>query len=240
MALENELRVLATKMGAALFGVADLAAARDAVAAQGGEVVAAFPRAVSFAVRLIDGTVDEIRRHEDPVAIRTYRGLYDVANRTLDSISLAVARRIEEAGFRAWPVFNIIIDPQKLRGSISHKLAAHLAGLGWIGRSCLLITPEHGPRVRLGTVLTDAPLPTGTPVAEQCGDCRECVDICPPRAFTGARFDAAQPREARYDAHACERYMNGRRERVGESLCGLCVYVCPHGRKRAAAQASRG
>lgn len=232
MKLDGELNALASQMGAVLFGVADLSSARPFITAQGGEAVAAWPRAVSFAVRLVDGTVDEIRRHEDPVAIRTYRGLYDVANRTLDSISLAVARRIEQAGYRAWPVFNIIMDRQKLAGAISHKLAAHLAGLGWIGKSCLLITPDHGPRVRLGTVLTDAPFDPGTPMAEQCGDCRDCVDICPPKAFTGARFVASQPREARYDAHSCDRYMEGRRERVGESLCGLCVYVCPHGRKR--------
>jgi epoxyqueuosine reductase QueG len=240
MELTSKLKALATDLGAAAFGVADLSSAREAIAAQGGALPASYPRAVSFGVRLVDGTVNELPRHEDPVAIRTYRGLYDVVNRTLDSISLAVARRIEQAGFRAWPVFNIIIDSQKLAGSFSHKMAAHLAGLGWIGRSCLLITPEHGPRVRLGTVLTDAPLRTGTAMAEQCGDCRECVDICPPRAFTGARFDAAEPRETRYDAHLCNRYMDGRKARLGEGLCGLCVYVCPHGRRGAAAHASRG
>jgi epoxyqueuosine reductase QueG len=239
MKLDNELRVMATKMGAALFGAADLSSAREAIAAQGGEVAVSYPRAVSFGIRLIDGTVDELVRHEDPVAVRTYRGLYDVVNRALDSISLAIARRIEQAGFRAWPVFNIIMDRQRLAGSFSHKLAAHLAGLGWIGKSCLLVTPEHGPRVRLGTVLTDAPLATGTPMAERCGDCTECVEACPPGAFTGASFDQSQPREARYDAHRCDEYMQGRRERIGEGLCGLCVCVCPHGRA-AGAHTSRG
>ena len=43
-------------------------------------------------------------------------------------------------------------------GHLSHKLVAHLAGLGRIGRSCLLLTPGAGPRVRLATVLTNAPL----------------------------------------------------------------------------------
>ncbi len=233
MDLGNELKAAAAELGADLFGVADLSAARQAIEAQGGELVAAYPRAVSFGVRLVDGTVDELPRHEDPVAIRTYRGLYDVVNRTLDAISLSLAKRIERAEFRAWPVFNIIIDSEKLAGAFSHKLAAHMAGLGWIGRSCLLITPAHGPRLRLGTVLTDAPLPTGEPMPSRCGDCRDCVDICPPRAFTGAQFDPAEPREARFRAHLCDRYMASRRERMGEGLCGLCVYVCPHGRRRA-------
>ncbi|MCK9565162.1 MAG: hypothetical protein M0Q43_03825 [Methanothrix sp.] len=62
----------------------------------------------------------------------------------------------------------------------SHKLAAHMAGLGWIGKSCLLITPEAGPRVRWASVLTDAPMKaTGYAMAERCGECRKCVDVCP-------------------------------------------------------------
>ena len=233
MELKQELEALATREGADLFGVADLSTAREAVRAQGGDLVAAFPRAVSFGVDLVDGTVDELSRHEDPVAIRTYKGLYDTVNRRLEQIALAVAKRVESAGHRAWPVFNIQIDSAKLAGAISHKLAANLAGLGWIGKSCLLVTPGHGPRLRLGTVLTDAPLETGSPMANGCGDCRECVDICPAQAFTGRAFDPVEPREARYHARLCKDYMDKRGERLGERLCGLCVYVCPHGRKRA-------
>jgi epoxyqueuosine reductase QueG len=104
--------------------------------------------------------------------------------------------------------------------------------LGWIGKSCLLITPDMGPRVRWATVLTDAPLiKTGEPMPEHCGDCKECVDICPVHAFTGQPFRENQPREIRYDASKCDRYFAMMREKDAElAVCGLCLYVCPYGK----------
>jgi len=93
----------------------------------------------------------------------------------------------------------------------------------------MLITPENGPRVRWSTVLTDAPLEaTGEPLQVQCGDCRECVEICPVNAFTGEPFRENEPREVRYDARKCEEYLSGDEE---WKVCGLCIYICPHGRK---------
>lgn len=231
--VQDNLKQYATALGADLFGVADLTSVRDYVLAQGGEHIAVYPRAVSFAIRLVDGVVNELFRHEDPVAIYTYRELYHTVNRNLDRISLLIAKRIQEAGFQAYPIFNITINSRKLMGSLSHKLAAHLAGLGWIGKSCLLITPEYGPRIRWGTVLTNAPLPASASplIPQQCGDCRECVDICPQRAFTGVPFNPSEPRDVRFRAHLCRQYMDRRKESLGEGICGLCVYICPHGRK---------
>lgn len=105
--------------------------------------------------------------------------------------------------------------------------------MGWIGKSCLLVTPSVGPRVRWASVLTDAPLqPTGLPATQECAGCAECVDICPVGAFTGRPFSADEPREARYDARACETYLKRIDEETGWGVCGLCVAVCPHGRRR--------
>jgi ferredoxin len=56
------------------------------------------------------------------------------------------------------------------------------------------------------------------------------VDICPQKAFTGRGFVQTEPREARYDARSCERYFD-RMEAEGKvAVCGLCLYVCPHGK----------
>ena len=116
--MQDDLEQYAIELGADLFGVADLTLARDFVLAQGGEHIAAYPRAISFAIRLVDGIVNELFRHEDPVAIHTYRGLYNTVNRNLDRISLMIAKRIQEAGFQAYPIFNIVINPRRLMGSI--------------------------------------------------------------------------------------------------------------------------
>lgn len=91
-------------------------------------------------------------------------------------------------------------------GLFSHKLAAHLAGLGWIGKSCLPVTPEAGPRVRWASVLTDAPLAAGEQLEERCGECEACVEVCPAGAFSGRSFFSDEPRAARFDAFKCRYY----------------------------------
>jgi epoxyqueuosine reductase len=73
----------------------------------------------------------------------------------------------------------------------------------------------------------------GEPMAEQCGSCQECVEICPVQAFTGQPFREEELREVRYDASKCDRYFGKMKEKNGDlAVCGLCLYVCPHGRSR--------
>jgi epoxyqueuosine reductase len=71
----------------------------------------------------------------------------------------------------------------KLYSLFNHKMAATTAGLGWIGKNGLLISPDYGPRLSLVTVLTDAPLAPDPPMEHSlCGDCTLCVQYCPSRA----------------------------------------------------------
>jgi epoxyqueuosine reductase len=189
------------------FGVADLTSAHQYIATQNGEHLATFPRAISLGIHLPDAVVDELHRHEDLSALLPYRGVYDSVNNSLDSIALHVVLKLQAAGFKGYPIpASKPFDGRILQGAFSHKLAAHLAGLGWISTSCMLITPEYGPRVRWATVLTDAPFEVGQAITSQCGACRACVDICPVKAYTGEPFDPAEPREARFDAHRCWNY----------------------------------
>ena len=230
LTLQDELRKIAKDQGADLFGVADLTVAHEFVCSQGGEYLKRFPRAISIGVRLLDALVDELPRHEEPMVVFTYRGLYNTVNSRLDQVALSLSKRVQQEGYQAYPIpASQTVDSQRLTGAISHKLAAHLAGLGWIGKSCLLVTPGYGPRIRLATVITDASLEAGSPMDSRCGECRKCVDLCPVKAFTGIPFNPSEPREARFNANLCNQYQNKRRERLGDGLCGLCVYVCPYG-----------
>lgn len=140
---------------------------------------------------------------------------------------------LERAGYRTVPVpASQILDDEKLIGLVSHKLVGHQAGLGWIGKNALLITPQVGPRLRLGTVLTDAPLIPGTPMDDQCGDCRACVDACPPKALLGRNFHAEDERAARVKVDMCEAYRHHLKKNVtGVQACGMCLYACPVGRR---------
>lgn len=234
LALQRKLERQARSMGARFFGVADLTAAQEAVVAQGGEFLAAFPRALAVGIALTDAIVDQLPRHKELAVARTYDYLYYTVNHSLDQIALRLSVTLNEEGFHTLLIpASDRVDDVNLMGLFSHKLAARLAGLGWISPSCLLVTPEVGPRVRWVTVLTDAPLRAGSPIPDQCGDCRRCVQACPAQAFTGRPFDPSEPREARFDVHRCEAYRAHLREAVtGLRVCGMCLYVCPYGRRK--------
>ncbi len=233
MGLEVDLKSLVEQMGGDFFGVADLWPAREAILAQGGPVIAGFPQAISIGIALHHPVVDQLPQRAERGVAMTYRHhAYDVVNQRLDHIASCLSSLLQREGYRALPVpASQIVDDERLWGIFSHKLAAHLAGLGWIGKSCLLVTPQVGPRVRWATVLTDALSDaTGEPMAERCGACCECVDICPLGAFTGQPFRADEPREARYAAHKCKGYFNAMRETSEVAVCGMCLYICPFGR----------
>jgi ferredoxin len=108
-------------------------------------------------------------------------------------------------------------------------LVARDAGLGEIGRMGILMTPKHGPRVRLGVVTTDMPLfPDGrqydTTVLDFCRICLKCVENCPSRAIPhGDRIEIEGGLRWRLDANRCYRYW-----RVTGADCGICMAVCPY------------
>ncbi|MDH4269687.1 MAG: 4Fe-4S dicluster domain-containing protein [Dehalococcoidia bacterium] len=230
--LRSKLESLAKDMGSTYFGIADLAPATRRISEQSGEFLTQFPRAVSHGFVLADGILNTLVHHKNIAALSNYwYYVYQIVNPRIDSISLLLAQSLGRAGFQAFPVpSSQTVDRTKLTGTFSHKLAAHLAGMGWIGKSALLITPEHGPRVRWGTVLTDAPLEAGTPVDEMCRDCNSCVKGCPAHAFTGQAFDKPRPRSEIFAAEACDHYLSKRE--TFHRACGICVYICPFGRNK--------
>ena len=221
-ALENKARSL----GADLFGVADLSPYRDTLYSRYGEPVAAFPRAVCMAVLLPRRVTDELIDHPTHAYLR----YYDAANSLLDQIALVTANQLSRAGFDSLPIPASQRSGQKDGGAFSHRLAAAAAGLGWIGKSCNLISPEAGPRLRLVTVLTDAPLPCGQAIAARCGDCQKCRDACPAKAILGQPFRAEDALSVRFDFDRCDEYLSETRQVFGKRICGRCIAACPHGK----------
>jgi epoxyqueuosine reductase len=226
--LKDELKRLSKKEGADLFGVADLSVARDFIVQQGGELMGSFPRAVSLGMRISD-TVLETHSPEEPHAMSLYaQHIYDVVSPALNVVATRLAQHLERSGYRALPVpATKLYTPETLRSRFSHKLPAHLSGLGWIGKSCLLINPQYGPRVRWVSILTDAPLTADAPLDKGCGTCRICAETCPSGAFTGKEFSPSDPVEARFDRRKCHDY------RVTHP-CGMCVLCCPVGKRKKA------
>jgi epoxyqueuosine reductase len=234
MRVDDRLNSLATDAGCDFYGIADLSSAQQTVTDQGGSLVQGYPYAVSVGIAMPGSIVEQLPNRANPdVAVAYRHHSYHVINQRLDLLTSRIAGILQKEGHKALPISaSERYDNERICAVFSHKLAARLGGLGWIGKSCLLITPQAGPRVRWASVLTDAPLQyTGHPMQEQCGSCSECVDICPTNAFTGQPFREDESRSVRYDARKCEEYHATADGSDGFQVCGLCVYVCPHGRK---------
>jgi ferredoxin len=125
----------------------------------------------------------------------------------------------------------------KLYSLFNHKMAATSAGIGWIGKNGLLISPDYGPRLSLATVLTDAPLAPDRPMEfSLCGGCALCLDHCPSQAITGAEWSRANPFTELVRPGACRSHKATKRATEGKPNCGLCINICPYGRRDAASQ----
>ncbi len=144
--IDRKLQIHASSFGADYFGVADLSPARDFIHEQGGEWVSRYPRGIVIGMRLQDSLVDLLPEDDKAAAILYKHNSYDVVNQSLDQIALRVANMLQQAGYGAFPIpASKRTSDEHICGVFSQKLAAHLAGLGWIGKSCLLVTRITGP-----------------------------------------------------------------------------------------------
>jgi reductive dehalogenase len=151
-------------------------------------------------------------------------GVMESARQYVESARIAVqlANLIRQLGFSA----RAHIDGNY---QVIAPLVARDAGLGEIGRMGLLMTPSHGPRVRLGVVTTDAPLRSDPrhrqkAVIDFCTLCKKCADNCPSRSIP---FETRKEIDGllrwQLDAETCFRYWCT----VGTD-CGICMTVCPY------------
>lgn len=214
------LRDLAYELGVSLFGVADITTIKEEFFLP-SEIVKGLDRAVSLAFRLSDEIIESI---EDKPT-RIYYHHYRQVNFFLDQTALRLSSFIQARGWRALPIpASQIIDWEKQRGHLSHKKIAQMAGLGWIGRNNLLVNPEFGARIRLVSILTDMPLCCDEPMSFGCGNCKECLSVCPAGAIK------EDPKD--FDHLKCFEQLRLFRKLgyTGQYICGICVKAC-RGRK---------
>jgi len=194
----------------------------------------ALPRAVSIGVALAPEAIGPVEAGPTPTYFAEYRRANDVLWETAQRLATA----LESHGATAVPlrptIGPTVGDKQAVdmtaAGVFAHKTAATQAGLGWIGKTAIFVSPRLGPWLRLATVFTDADLPTGEPITEGgCAKCRRCVDACPVGAGRDTQWLAGMPRAELLDVVACMDE-NERHVEAG-GLCGICVSVCPFGRR---------
>jgi epoxyqueuosine reductase len=196
-----------------------------------------YPHAISLAIPLPAEALLDVENGPTAAYYHAYRDL----NCRLNSLAADVASILQGYGYRAMSFPATVTHDglqalgKDLTAPISHKTVATRAGLGWIGKNALLVTRRFGPRVRLASVLTLAPLPAALPVVTgRCGTCGRCVQACPAQAILGTGWHAGTPRESLVNAWACQRKAEELLEqRIGQSdtVCGICLAVCPVGAK---------
>ena len=160
-----------------------------------------------------------------------YHSLLEEVSSQINLAASTVSDYLKSTGIKYRYVPQGVQDPETLLAEFPHKLAAVRAGLGWIGKSSLLVTQQQGPRVRLATLLIDFDFPCGEPVtASNCGECMICVDACPYACIKGVNWHPGMLREDLLDAHFCSAKREAYRSLIGHKHeCGLCLLACPFG-----------
>ncbi len=218
----EELEALILGLGATFVGTSDVANCLQ-------NTLKEYRYAITFGIRLSDAIIDEIE--EKPTF--TYFNHYRSVNTLIDQISLRIVLALNQNGYNAYSIAasqSIPTSSVPYSGIFPHKTGAVLAGLGWIGKNGLFIHKDFGPRVRLGTVLTNLELPCDNTVSKSgCKACNICVKSCPALALTGNEWTVGTERSSIVDAKACSEFMNQKFKHIGRgSVCGICIKVCPH------------
>ena len=132
------------------------------------------------------------------------------------------------AGHRA----EVLCDDNRL----VDRAAAVRAGVGWWGKSAMVLAPAVGPWMLLGSIVTDAMLSHDRPMRRDCGSCQACIPACPTGAIIApgvvdarrclaaiAQSPGSVPIEFR---SAMQNRFYG---------CDECLTACPPGERLAAA-----
>lgn len=145
---------------------------------------------------------------------------------------------------KAWVIVNDLTKKgyeSLLSFSIPLKTAAVRCGLGCQGKNTLLITPTHGPRIRLISILTSAELEVDEPYKDDlCGDCEKCVTACPTKALEPYKikinrcltYAAEEPyvQEVPDDVRKMEKRLIKRPTPNSYIECTTCIEACPIGK----------
>ncbi len=150
------------------------------------------------------------------------RDYHKVLRNRLNTLAKKISTVVGEFGYRAFTDSAPVLE----------KALAQKAGLGWVGKHSNLINQKAGSWFFLGELYTDLPLPTDQAAKNHCGQCTDCIDICPTQAIIAPY---------KVDARRCISYLTIElrgsipvefRRAMGNRIygCDDCQLVCPWNR----------
>jgi epoxyqueuosine reductase len=219
----SRIKEILIEQGACFTGTAD-------VLSLGLPITNQYRFAICFTIRCNDEVVDQLPND----------GLWDKMASSLTGKAVrmyeSVEKLLESWGYHHSRVpsttrIDELPDPGE---ELPQKTLATLSGVGWIGKSSLLITPTEGPRVRLGTLLTDMPLRIDSALVQsRCEQCRACVEACPVGAIKGNSWFPGISRSSLLDVQRCYDHLWSVKATLGRrQICGICLKVCPVGQRK--------
>jgi len=147
-----------------------------------------------------------------------YAGEYRVINGHLDDISEKIAEKCGGIAIAATlgglvgKVGNVS-DYYPL--TISHRVVAENAGLGWRGKNGLIVNERFGCAMRFASIMTGLQMPRGKKVEPKCGSCMACIEAC---AILKNKDRLPDFRES------CRRFIKSLA--LSDEVCGKCIKSC--------------
>jgi epoxyqueuosine reductase QueG len=193
---------------------------------------------------------------------RSYAMQYVSLNAKSDLMTQELSYMLEDKGYHCFPIpmstpcAGMGTEPsvaqveytsegmeKYLRGDISHRHAAVIAGLGEFGLNNMLLTPEYGPRVRLTSVITTAPLVPDKPFSgkvcigkQDPNKCKACVKACPFDVIP----DSMAPIDNPFGYNKNDKFKCYSKTAVSlakildgwvHAICAICMKACPVGKR---------
>ena len=200
-------------------------ARHGALRARPGELKPGTLRVISCRMNYLNDPSKELPSPSGDALVARYARGRDYHKVLRDRLQKLCDRIAAEAGPFGYRVFSDSAPVMEV------ELAAR-AGLGWRGKHTLLLSRDAGSWFFLGEIFCDIPLPVDQPVANSCGTCERCIDICPTQAIRGPY---------QLDARRCISYLTiEHKSAIPEELrplignrvygCDDCQLVCPWNR----------